>query len=278
MSIMNRLNYNFDTTKFNGSDELSANSKIVIAYMPKTLKTWQKQILANGAIQNSDYYRDPTVNVVASLQTQVNSMFSIINSISSWDYNSTTAIATQSLYDTFNTSTITYFKKHTSNISGLTSSFVREAPDRGRIMGIGNSLIMVLSETETTNANALPILGCMTSLFINDEITSNTSIIANDIITLQNSLRSTSDPDTFVTTVSSNLSSNGVTLLYNNALKANNLLWDRRKHDCDFHYESSNVISDFQTVRSLGMVGNTQTYLINNLIGTDLYKEKLISD
>jgi hypothetical protein len=74
------------------------------------------------------------------------------------------------------------------------------------------------------------------------------------------------------------LSSNGVTLLYNNALKANNLLWDRRKHDCNFHYESSNVISDFQTVRSLGMVGNTQTYLINNLIGTDLYKEKLISD
>jgi hypothetical protein len=278
MTVMNRLNYNFDTTKFNGSEELSANSKAIIAYMPKTLKTWQKQILANGSIQNSDYYRDPTVNVVASLQTQVDSIKSIINGIEFWDNNSGVAQSANTLYNTFANSTITYFKKHTSNISGLTTSSVREAPDRGRIMGIGNALIMVLGETETTNANALPILGCMTSLFINDDIVSNTAIITNDIITLQNSLRNQVNATYGYTNVYSNLSSVGVDALYSHALTANNLLWDRRKHDCDFHYESSNLISDFQTVRSLGMVGNTQTYLINNYIGTDLYKEKLVSD
>ena len=117
----------------------------------------------------------------------------------------------------------------------------------------------------------------MTSLFVNDEITSNTAVITNDIITLQNSKRTAVDPDTGYSNVYSNLSSVGVDALYAHALTANNLLWDRRTHDFTVFGNSMNILNDYMLVNRLGSVGNTQTYLINNYIGTDLYKEKLLS-
>jgi hypothetical protein len=279
LSILNRLPYNFDTTKFNKSEELSANTTNILNIVPKKLKNWQKQAISEGPIDVSDYYRDPTATVVANLETQVNSIKSIINGIEFWDNNSGVGQSANTLYNTFSNSTITYFKKHTSNISGLTTSLITGAPDHGRIIGTNQGLIFILNETEgSANANALPILGCMTSLFVNDEIVSNTAIIASDIITLQNSLRNEVDPTYGYTNVYSSLSSVGVDALYAHALTANNLLWDRRTHDFNYYQSASSVISDYMKVSALASVGDTQKYLINNYIGTDLYKESLLSD
>jgi hypothetical protein len=279
-TVLGRLTYDFDTTKFGDGINLSANAQNTLNNAPSDLKTWQKQALANGKITITDYFKDPTANVVASLQSQVNAMKSIINTVEVWDNNSGTGIAANALYNTFANSTIVYFKKHTSNISGVTTSDSANTPptpDYNNIMAVGQSILMITNKTDNV-ANALPVLACMTSLFVNTEISLNTAIIAADVITLQNSLRNETDPEHGYTNVYSNLSSAGVTSLYNNALTANNLLWTRRKHDCDYFAESCNILSDFSTLSRLSNVGNTQTYLINNYVGTDLYKEKLVSD
>jgi hypothetical protein len=277
-SILNRLTYNFDTTKFGDAIELSANTKTTLNNAPSDLKNWQKEAIANGPIDVTDYYKDPTANVVASLQAQVNAMKSTINTVEIWDNNSGTGIATNALYNNFSANTITYFKKHTSNISGVTQSIsANNTPDYGKIMAVGQGILVITSKSDNV-ANALPVLACMTSLFVNTEISLNTTIIAADVITLQNSLRNEVNPTYGYTNVYSNLSSVGVDALYSHALTANNLLWDRRTHDVNYYQDSSNVINDFSTVTRLNAVGNTQTYLINNYIGTDLYKEKLVSD
>jgi cell fate (sporulation/competence/biofilm development) regulator YmcA (YheA/YmcA/DUF963 family) len=80
-SILNRLTYNFDTTKFGDAIELSANTKTTLNNAPSDLKNWQKEAIANGPIDVTDYYKDPTANVVASLQAQVNAMKSTINTV-----------------------------------------------------------------------------------------------------------------------------------------------------------------------------------------------------
>lgn len=277
-TVLGRLHYDFDTTKFGDAINLSANSKATLNNAPSDLKNWQKQALANGNIVISDYYKDPTANVIALLKTQVDSMKSVINTVTVWDNNSAVAQSANTLYNTFANSTIVYFKKHTSNISGLTISTGNpQTPDYNKVMAIGRSILVITNKTDNV-ANALPVLACMTSLYVNTEISLNTAIIAADVITLQNSLSITSDPDTFVTTVSSNLSSAGVDALYSHALTANNLLWTRRTHDCDYYAESCNILSDYSTLTRLSHVGNTQTYLINTMVGTDLYKEKLVSD
>jgi hypothetical protein len=278
--INSRLTYNFDTTKFGNSINLSANTQNTLNNSPLTLKTWQKEAIANGPIHTSDYFRDPTINVVASLQTQVNSMKSVINSVEYWDNNSVVGQNANALYNNFSANTITYFKKHTSNISGVTSSNSANSPgtpDYDKIISVGQTILIITNKTDNVS-NALPVLAMMTSLFVNTEISLNTAIIAADIITLQNSLRNETDPEHGYTNVYSNLSSAGVDLIYDHGLTANNLLWDRRSHDVKYYQDSSNVINDFSTVTRLNAVGNTQTYLINNYIGTDLYKEKLVSD
>jgi hypothetical protein len=279
-TVLGRLHYDFDTTKFGDAINLSANAKTTLNNAPSDLKNWQKQELANGSIDTTKYYKDPTANVVALLKTQVDSMKSIINTVEFWDNNSGTGIAANSLYNTFANSTITYFKKHTSNISGVTTSNSANnpsTPDYNKIMAIGRGILVITNKTDNV-ANALPVLACMTSLYVNTEISLNTAIIAADVITLQNSLRNETDPEHGYTNVYSNLSSAGVTSLYDNALTANNLLWTRRKHDCDYYAESCNILSDYSTLSRLSNIGNTQTYLINTMIGTDLYKEKLVSD
>ena len=278
-SIISKLQINFDNTKFGNSIELTNETKETLNNSPFGLKEWQKELVRNGPNNLTDYYRDPTINVVSSLETQVNLMKSVINSIEIWDNNSATGQATNILYNTFSTDTINYFKKHTSNISGLTTSLGTAGtniPDHVKIMSLGQTTILLVHNIDGS-ANALPLLGCMTSLFVNDEITSNTAVITNDIITLQNSKRTAVDPDTGYSNVYSNLSSVGVDALYAHALTANNLLWDRRTHDFTVFGNSMNILNDYMLVNRLGSVGNTQTYLINNYIGTDLYKEKLLS-
>lgn len=277
-SILSRLTYNFDTTKFGSSIELSANTKTTLNNAPSDLKNWQKEAIANGPVDTSNYYKDPTANVVVSLETQVNSMKSVINSVEIWDNNSGVAQNANALYNNFSANTITYFKKHTSNISGVTqSNSANNTPDYGKIMAVGQGILVITSKSDNV-ANALPVLACMTSLFVNTEISLNTSIIAADVITLQNSLRTETDPEHGYSNVYSNLSSSGVDLLYSHGLTANNLLWDRRSHDIKYYQDSCNVLSDFSTVSRLGSLGNTQTYLVNNLIGTDLYKQSLLSN
>ena len=246
ISLISKLQTNFDNSKFGNSIELTNETKETLNNSPFGLKEWQKELVRNGPNNLTDYYRDPTINVVSSLETQVNLMKSVINSIEIWDNNSATGQATNILYNTFSTDTINYFKKHTSNISGLTTSLGTAGtniPDHVKIMSLGQTTILLVHNIDGS-ANALPLLGCMTSLFVNDEITSNTAVITNDIITLQNSKRTVVDPDTGYSNVYSNLSSVGVDALYAHALTANNLLWDRRTHDFTVFGNSMNILND----------------------------------
>jgi hypothetical protein len=281
-SVYERLNFSFDTSKFGDSINLSDNTKNYLNTAPVQLETWQKNDLANGSIVRTDYFKNPMINVTARLSDNVNTMNSIVQTIESFDAAGGTALkanVTNLVIEIRN------YLSHTSNISGVTeskanvsetSNVVSHFPDYNKAVSAGEQILMLTHATDGV-ANTIPLLGNFTSLFISDEITSNANNIIADIVTVRNSIR----VDTVVvdgnpvSTNVSNLSANVITTITANVVAANTLLSTRRLHDWNFFRNSLNILDDYNKINQLGRVGNTQKYLINNLVGTDKYKNNV---
>jgi hypothetical protein len=280
-SAYERLNFSFDTGKFGDSINLSDNTKNYLNTAPVKLETWQKSDLANGSIVRTDYFKNPMINVTSRLSNNVNTMSSIVQTIDTFDNGSGTALKTNLTNLIIE---IQNYLSHTSNISGVTearanvsetSNVISHFPDYNKAVSVGEQILMLTNATDGV-ANTVPLLGNFTSLFISDEITANANNIIGNLISVQNSIRTeTTGGETPVTTIVSNLSLSLITSLTANVAAANTLLSTRRLHDWNFFRNSLNILDDYNKVNSLGRVGNTQKYLINNLIGTDKYKNNV---
>ena len=280
-SVYERLNFSFDTTKFGDSINLSDNTKNYLNTAPIKLETWQKNDLANGSIVKTDYFKNPMINVTARLSDNVNAMNSIVQTIDTFENGSGTALKTNLTNLIIE---IQNYLSHTSNISGVTeakanvsetSNVILHFPDYNKAVSAGEQILMLTNATDGV-ANTVPLMGNFTSLFISDEINANANNIIVNLVTVQNSLRTeTTGGETPVTTIVSNLSSSLITSLTANVASANTLLSTRRLHDWNFFRNSLNILEDYNKINSLGRVGNTQKYLINNLVGTDKYKNNV---
>ena len=280
-SVYERLNFSFDTGKFGDSINLSDNTKNYLNTAPVKLETWQKSDLANGSIVKTEYFKNPMINVTARLSDNVNTMNQVVQTITTFENGSGTAMKTNLTNLVIE---IQNYKSHTSNISGVTearanvsetSNVISHFPDYNKAVSAGEQILMLTNATDGV-ANTVPLLGNFTSLFISDDITANANNIINDLILVQNSIRTeTTGGEEPVTTIVSNLSANLITTITANVAAANTLLSTRRLHDWNFYRNSLNILDDYNKVNSLGRVGNTQKYLINNFVGTDKYKNNV---
>jgi hypothetical protein len=280
-SVYERLNFSFDTTKFGDSINLSENTKNYLNTAPVKLETWQKNDLANGSIVKTDFFKNPMINVTTRLSDNVNAMNSIVQTIDTFDNGSGTALKTNLTNLVIE---IRNYLSHTSNISGVTeakanvsetSNVISHFPDYNKAVNAGEQILMLTSATDGV-ANTVPLMGNFTSLFISDDITANANNIISDLVLVQNSVRTeTTGGETPVTTILSNLSSNLISSITSNVASANTLLSTRRLHDWNFYRNSLNILDDYNKLNSLGRVGNTQKYLINNFVGTDKYKNNV---
>jgi hypothetical protein len=280
-SIYERLNFSFDTGKFGDAINLSDNTKSYLKAAPVRLETWQKDELANGSIVKTDYFKNPMINVTARLSDNVNTMNQIVQSIDTFDNGSGTAMKanlTNLIIEIRN------YLSHTSNISGVTearanisdtSNVLTHFPDYNKAVSAGEQILLLTSSTDGV-ANTVPLLGNFTSLFISDEITANANNIINDLVTVRNSVRiEVVGGETPTSSNVSNLSANLITTITANVVAANTLLSTRRLHDWNFYRNSLNILEDYNKINQLGRIGNTQKYLINNLVGTDKYKNNV---
>ena len=115
--------------------------------------------------------------------------------------------------------------------------------------------------------NATPMLGSLTSLFIGTELASNNTIVYNDRLTLEAS------------NVAGNitLTSAQVNTMITHITTASNLLYTRRTHDWTFYTQARGIVDNYNFVQRFTPMGNTQSYLVENLIGTDTLKTNLAS-
>jgi hypothetical protein len=276
-SIFGRLNFNFDETKFGDSIYLSDGAKKYLNSAPTNLQTWQINDIANGNIELSDFYKNPVINVANQLKSNVQNLQNLVSTIEFYDYVVDSANLISGLANLV--IQIEEFKKHTNNVSGVNTAVSTtnengtdaiEYPDYDSAVNLGQQLLLLTNASDGVQ-NSTPLLGSMTSLFVGDELSSNLTILKNDLPTVNNSLR-LDGPES---NVFSNLTSTQVNNLINHITTANTLVAGRREHDWHFYRTGLEILDDYFKVRKLTNLGNTQSYLVNNLIGTDSYKNKL---
>jgi hypothetical protein len=274
-NVFNRLSFSFDTGKFGDAIFLSDNTKDFLNTQPVSLETWQKNDLANGTIVVTNYYKNPVLNVCNQLQSSTQNLYNIMLTITAYDTANGAALSSSA--NTLLTE-IELFKQHTSNVAGVTKaeatvpedgSPVIEYPDYDSAVQLGQDLLMLLNNTDGIQDSS-PVLGNMTSLFIGEEIAANLTIITGDYPTLNASLYLDVNSN-----VVSNISSTSANLIVSHLQTASGMLSTRRLHDWNFFRQGSILLEDYSRIDKLENVGNTQIYLINNLIGTDGYKQKI---
>jgi hypothetical protein len=278
-NVFNRLSFNFNTSNFGNAIFLSDSTKNYLNTQPISLETWQKNDLANGTIAVTDYYKNPVLNVSNQLESSTQNLYNLIITINQYDTAGAVPLETSA-----NTllNEIEPFRKHTSNVAGVTKaeatvpedgSPVIEYPDYDSAVQQGQDLLLLLNNTDGVQ-DATPVLGSLTSLFIGEEIASNTAIITNDYPILNATLRPSVDGNGNPIIVS-NISVSAANLIATHLQTASGMLNTRRLHDWNFFANGRTLLEDYNRVDKLENVGNTQTYLINNLIGTDSYKQKI---
>jgi len=278
-NVFNRLSFSFDTSKFGDAIYLSPETKNFLNTQPISLETWQKNDLANGTIISTNYYKNPVLNVCNALQSSTQNLYNLILTITGYD---TANGAGMNSSANILLSEIVLFKQHTSNVAGVTraeatvpdnGSPVVEYPDYDTSVQLGQQLLMLLNNTDNIQ-DSTPLLGNMTSLFMGDEIAANTVIITNDYPTLNSSIYL----DVANSVFASNITATAANSIISHLQTASGMLSTRRLHDWNFYQQGVILLEDANKIDNLENVGNTQLYLINNLIGTEDYKTKLSSN
>ena len=276
-SIFGRLNFNFDETKFGDSIYLTDEAKNYLNTAPTELQTWQINDIANGNIEMTDYYKNPVINVANQFKSNVQNLSTVLSTIEFYDNVVQSANLISGVANLI--IEIESFKNHTNNVSGVntavsstneTGADALHFPDYDNAVNLGQQLLLLVNESDGVQ-NSTPLLGSMTSLFVEDELLSNTTILINDLLTVNNSLR-LGPPES---NVYSNLTSTQVNTILSHVTTANTLVAGRREHDWNFYRQGLAVLDDYFKVEKLTRTGNTQNYLVNNLIGTDRYKNNL---
>ena len=267
MNVFDRaqFDYSFDTSRFGDSLTLSTDALASITATPIYIEGWQlTELESNNDIVLTDYYKNPTTLLTATITQQLNTIASLIAGV-----NFTLA---SSLYTTFNTtltnclSEIVLFKAHTDALSCVTVPNDFNTPTYGNIMSVSKQVLVITNKTDGM-ANTLPVLGNFTSLFINPELTANTVHLDNDIITITNSKSAGN----------SNLSISATQTIINYVQSIKTQLNTRRIADTNFYINSSRIVDEYNFLTRFSSIGPTQEYLINNVIGTESLKTKIAS-
>jgi hypothetical protein len=267
MSIFARTGFNFDTTKFGAAADFSPGVSAFMANTPAPLSDWQINDMSNNDV--GGYYQNPMADLTITLNTSVSGIYSITANA-----NTVFSVNVSGIVSTANSiiSELPLFKTHTDYLSGVNTDNQdpQNQPDLRYGMMIGKQVLMLTNKPDNIQNNS-PIYGSFTSLFIKDDLTSSNTALAADLITLTNSISS----DGFGN-LTSNITSTQANTILSNLTTLSGLL-GRRAADIAYYKNCFTLVDEFQQMEEFGAMGNTQKYLVNNLIGTDKLKSRLAS-
>lgn len=266
-SIFARTGFNFDTTKFGTANDFSPGVAEYMANTPAPLNEWQLNDMANDNV--GGYYQNPMGDIVSKLTISVNSIYSITANA-----NTAFSVNVSGIVSTANNilSELPLFQTHTDYLSGVNvnNNDPQNQPDLRFGMMIGKQVLMLTNKPDNIQNNS-PIFGSFTSLFIKDDLVNANTAVATDVITLTNSLSS----DGFGN-ITSNLTSTQANTIYADLINLNGLL-GRRTADVNYYKSCFTLVNEYQELEEFNGMGNSQKWLVNNLIGTDKLKTRLAS-
>lgn len=269
--VYDRLTLNFDTSRYGDASYLTpgaSNTLNLVANTTPPTTDWQKADLAAGGIVRSNYFKNPTTIYVSDMLTYTSNIANnayLANNFVLSDMANNLIVS------------LNAFGSHTNNISGLNVVSDPTVPSYESASSVGQMNMMTLSKTDGVPANTVPILGSFSSLFIQDILVANTAQLKIYSNEYANSIVVVVDIGTGNTSYSSNLSNSTIANIESYITSTSDVLNNTRNSDWTFYRNSLQLARDNGFLQQFSNMGATNTYLINNVIGTDSLKTKLTS-
>ena len=259
-TVFGRLGYDFDSINFEGADQLLEGARKNLGIQKNNLYTWQYDQIARGDTARSNYFRNPTANIYVTLRSTANLIMNLSSNLSLSNIAQTAYRFSIELDK---------FKSHTDNISGVidittTPPGSTDIPIYETAIGVGETLVTLLYTTDNV-ANTVGALGSFTSLYVNDKLSANASILAADYASLNASIVFTGIP----TTQSSNLGGVAIEAINSHIALANTMIATRRAHDWNFFKQARAISKDMAIVSQFSNMGKMKSHLVYYKVGTD---------
>jgi hypothetical protein len=278
-TAFDRFNFNFDTSKFGDALEISEGSKQMMDNYANTvpLANWQKQDLANP-VTRTNYFKNPVASNCAALVISLQSLSVTANDVSFTQ----PGAANVGIHLCGNTNLLRIYEvqalsAHADRISGVAE--VRPdptIPTYDGIQALGNQNILILNRTDGIQ-NSVGALGAMTSLFIGPDLDSYTANVLSFVTEIENNTTTGGGGFPFLFSNTCTLSATRLEQMNTSLNLMKNYLYERRNGDYFFYQTALQTVHDYSFVTKFSSMSNTQSYLIQNYIGTDELKAKLAS-
>lgn len=282
-SIFSTTGFNFDSDKFGDAITLSEAGTKTLEMMSSDatdLKDWQLSDMATGAADvRTNYFQNKQAANCSIIRTAASLIYTLANT---YTFNAASNVQNTMISSASSLIIeVDKFKTHTDNVSGVSDPSTFRNTDAGDIphldtaTGLSQQLLTILKQTDDIS-NSTPLLGSMTSLFVQTEVGANAITLTSDAATLNSSIY-TFDDGLGNTFYQLNVSSNVANTIIADMDATKLLLNTRRTHDWNFYVNGKAIVRRHAEVTRFDNMGDTQLYLVNNLIGTDTLKTNLSS-
>ena len=266
--VFHSFGYSFDDP--NGHiQELSQDTIEHLDAMPPFITDWQAQDIANKDFDG--YYQNPMQSITMLIYQNANAISELANT-----GNGVLNLVTVRNSATQLRSNAQEFLSHTSRLSGLTPYVGTDNinPYLDMAMSFGRTAMYITQQTDGITNNA-PIMGSFTSLMIEPQLIANNNTLLTYKNQIQGSINVSFDIVLQENVHNSNLTNQQITTINTHINNLNNYMQTRRIADIDFYNNVKYFIEGYNKTKKLNNMGETEKYLIMNLIGTEKAKTRI---
>lgn len=250
--------------------ELSDSVKNQMALMPPLVNAWQKSDIANQT--TTGYFQNPCLNSTSSAWTAANNIVLVGVPVGTTQTITDTLNVVYQTANTFcNANVGSNFIDHTNRMSNVVPMDSRvNLPHFNTSIGYGKLMMYLVNQTDNIQNNS-PMIGSFTSVLASNTINAN----ASTFISLANYYLSTvyavSTPDGnggYVNVNHSSIDLANATALSSAFTTLSTEMQTLRQNDINFFTNTVAVAAAYSTVAQFSNLGQTDTNLIVNHIGT----------
>lgn len=266
--VFHSFGYSFDDP--NGHiQELSQDTIEHLDAMPPFITDWQAQDIANKDFDG--YYQNPMQSITMLIYQNANAISELANT-----GNGVLNLVTVRNSATQLRSNAQEFLSHTSRLSGLTPYVGTDNinPYLDMAMSFGRTAMYITQQTDGITNNA-PIMGSFTSLMIEPQLIANNNTLLTYKNQIEGSINVSFDIVLQENVHNSNLTNQQITTINTHINNLNNYMQTRRIADIDFYNNVKYFIEGYNKTKKLNNMGETEKYLIMNLIGTEKAKTRI---
>jgi len=266
--VFHSFGYSFDDP--NGHiQELSQDTIEHLDAMPPFITDWQAQVITNKDFDG--YYQNPMQSITMLIYQNANAISELANT-----GNGVLNLVTVRNSATQLRSNAQEFLSHTSRLSGLTPYVGTDDinPYLDMAMSFGRTAMYITQQTDGITNNA-PIMGSFTSLMIEPQLIANNNTLLTYRNQIQGSINVSFDIVLQENVHNSNLTNQQITTINTHINNLNNYMQTRRIADINFYNNVKYFIEGYNKTKKLNNMGETEKYLIMNLIGTEKAKTRI---